>query len=75
MVKPPMFVLTDGEKSISPYGQLSFTNPIYDCGNDSYTLVFNINKPNKLIETAKGLKVIQYDIELLEKQAIIIPIK
>ena len=75
MVKPPLLSITDGKNSISPYGQLSFTNPVYDRDTDSYALVFKINKPNKPIETAKGLKVIQYDIDLLEDQAIIIPLK
>jgi len=75
MVKPLLFVVTDGKSSISPYGQLSFQNPVYDCDTGSFTQVFKITNPNKPIETAKGLKVIQYDIELLEEQAIIIPLR
>ena len=72
MVKPPSIVVTDGEKGISPSGQLAHTDPVYDRDTDLYTLVFNITRP---VKPAMGLKVIQYDIELLEDQAVIIPLK
>ena len=66
------FDITDGESSISPYGELSIQNPVYDSDTDSYAIVFKIEKP---VGPAKGIKLIQYDITLLENQAIIIPLK
>jgi|GEM_PF-4896451 len=73
MVKPPFIVITDGEKTVSPSGQLSqYKNPVYNPETDSYTIVFSINRP---IKEPKGIKVIQYDINLLEEQSITIPLK
>lgn len=71
MVKAPFFAFADSKNnSISG---LSFTPmPLYARSTDSYTVVFEINEP---IEKAQRIKVIQYDIKLLEDQAIIIPLR
>lgn len=77
MVKTPAsIIITNGEKSISPNGELSFTAPVYNFEMDSYTIVFTFKKPlENAKDIVKGIKVIQYDIELLEEQAIIIPLQ
>ncbi|MCL2816571.1 MAG: hypothetical protein FWD23_18390, partial [Oscillospiraceae bacterium] len=70
MVKPPFFAFADSKNnSIS----VSFTPmPLYARSRDSYTVVFEINEP---VKKAKQITVIQYDVELLEDQAIVIPLR
>ena len=76
MVISPRILPTDGVDSISSSGQLACHRPIYNPDTDSYTAVFTLNRPiGNLQDIVKGLKVIQFDIELLEEQAIIIPLK
>ena len=65
--------VTNGEH---PIPNLSFTLPIYNRHEDLYTLVYTVTRPvENLQDKVKELKVIQYDIELLEEQAIIIPLR
>ena len=74
MVIPPFIVITDGESSVSPEGQLSLIQEAaYNRDADLYTDFWVIDKPLK--NAASGLLVVQQDIELLEEQAIFIPLK
>ena len=77
MVVAPFIIITDGDKSISPSGQLSTSAaPVYNRNTDSYSNIWTIEKPIENVrELVKGLIVIQYDVELLEEQAIFIPLK
>jgi len=77
MVIPPFIIVTDGDKSISPAGQLSsIGEPAYNRNTNSYTDTWTITKSIENVqELVKGLKVVQYYVELLEEQAIIIPLK
>lgn len=73
MVKAPFITITDGDQNTFP---LSFTNAVYSLNTDSYTLVYKIREPIENIrDAAKMIKVIRYDIELLEEQTIIIPMQ
>jgi hypothetical protein len=52
------------------------TSPIYNRHTDSYSYVFTFTEPREnAADIVTGVKIRQYDIELLEEQAIIIPLR
>ena len=74
MVIPPFIVITDGESSVSPEGQLALIQEAaYNRDADTYTDFWVIDKPLK--NAVNGLKLIQQDIELLQEQAIIVALR
>ncbi|MCL1857828.1 MAG: DUF4179 domain-containing protein [Oscillospiraceae bacterium] len=74
MVGNNIFVLLNKEeRSLS---DCSFTIPIYNHTTDSYILVYTFNDSTvNTADTVKSIGIPQYDIELLEEQAIIIPLQ
>jgi len=69
-----IFILLDkNERSIS---NISFTIPIYNNTTDSYILAYTFKNTNlNAADIVKSIGIPQYEIELLEEQAIIIPLK
>jgi hypothetical protein len=49
--------------------------PIYNRHTDSYTLVFTFDKIENAKDLITGIGFFEWDIELLEDQAIIIPLR
>ena len=76
---PPFLVITNEDKILSPSWQNTAGEPIYDRNTDSYTDIWTIEETGEIGENplnwVKGFKAYQYNVEFLEEQAIIIPLK
>jgi len=66
----PHFIFEDGTR-VSVW----YTMPMYSGTTDSYTIIFTFSNPIENPESVKNIGIYKYAIELLEEQAIIIPLK
>lgn len=71
-----MLTVIDGEEPLLDKRGYTSTSSIYDKQTDSYACVYTFpNPPENLKNIIKGIEIIPMDIELLEEQTIIIPLK